>query len=119
VIALKKSLTSEGIAAAWIVNGTAEAVFGATTRCTLTRSGVPWMLATHEIYQHRKEFLRDSKRYIKALFTAFDYLENYVLAENKASVKWLKWCGFTIEEAAPYGIEKAMFNRFWWRKHNV
>jgi RimJ/RimL family protein N-acetyltransferase len=43
----------------------------------------------------------------------FGRLENYVHAENKASVRWLKWLGFTMDEAAPYGPRGENFIHFY------
>jgi hypothetical protein len=102
--------------AVWLVNGRAEAVYGVTAHTILGSRGIPWMLATDVVQRVPRLFLRSSRICFATMMHDFDYLENYVLSENKTSVKWLKWLGFTIEPSEPYGVEKKLFNRFWWRK---
>jgi hypothetical protein len=53
-----------------------------------------------------REFIRQSRRYVALMQERFPRLENYVHAGNSLSLRWLKWCGFTIDkEAAQLGGE--------------
>ena len=72
----------------------------------------PWMLATDELQKHAIKFYRITKKHVDEMYKQYGYLENYVDARNALSIRWLKWLGFTIHKAEPYGIEQLLFHRF-------
>jgi len=72
----------------------------------------PWMLASNDINEHPVTFYRQSKKIIKDIIQGYEYLENYVDANNTDSIKWLKWLGFTIDKPVPFGLEQKLFHRF-------
>ena len=79
----------------------------------LDNSGVVWMCATDDIYQHQMAFLRRSKAALDYLAEDYLLLHNYVDARNTLHIKWLKWMGFTfISEQKDYGAEKRLFYEF-------
>jgi hypothetical protein len=88
------------------------AMFGIATSCSLTKCGTPWMLATDEMLEHKREFLYMSKKYMKIAEANFNYLENYVHEDNEASIKWLQWLGFEIMEKERYGLGDGLFHKF-------
>ena len=87
-------------------------MFGAAPIAVLG-GGVPWMLASPEIEQIKYKFVRQSREYVQLMEGEFPHLENYVDARNTVSINWLKWCGFTVCPAAPFGIEQLPFHRFY------
>jgi hypothetical protein len=88
-------------------------MFGVAAITPFSPVGSPWMLATDTINEHKKEFLRWSLVYADKIRNMHSKLENYVHAKNILSIDWLQWCGFTIEEPAPYGKENDLFRKFW------
>lgn len=88
-------------------------MFGVAAITPLSICGSPWMLGTTDIVEHRAEFLKWSRVYIKEMKQMHPRLENYVHAENHLSIDWLKWSGFFIDKPAPYGKENDLFRRFW------
>jgi hypothetical protein len=42
----------------------------------------------------------------------FPEMRNYVDARHARSIRWLKWLGFTIEEARPMGFAGLPFHPF-------
>lgn len=78
----------------------------------LHRCGTPWMLGTTELEDHAFVFLKYSRKFIENMVDSFDWLENYVDARNLKSIEWLKWLGFDIEDAKPWGVEGLPFHRF-------
>lgn len=75
--------------------------------------GIPWLLATGELErQGAREFIRLSRDYVRLLQKGFRRLENYVHAENEISIRWLSWCGFTVEVEA-VEVNKHLFYLFW------
>lgn len=87
-------------------------MFGVARLYILDSKGSPWMLASDEISKHYLYFLRESKKYVKIIKSRYENLENYVDARNKISIKWLRWLGFEIGEARPYGVLKMPFHKF-------
>lgn len=53
----------------------------------------------------RIKFLRSSKEIVEKMLQETNRLENFVSSENLASIKWLKWLGFDVEENEPINFE--------------
>lgn len=87
-------------------------MFGVAAQSALSDTGSPWLLATDDVYKVWIELLRHSKYYVGQMSEGFSLLENWVAAHNTTSIRWLKWCGFELEEAAPFGPDQVLFHRF-------
>lgn len=95
-----------------MVNDQPCAMLGMVTQSILTGTGVVWMLGTDESMNHRKLFLELSPPVINEMLNACPSLFNYVHVDNKKSIRWLKWLGFTIDEPSPYGVGGELFHKF-------
>lgn len=91
-------------------------MFGIVPQSLLSNSATIWLLASPEIERIQVAFLKHSRYFIDLMLQHYPYLDNYVDAENKKSIEWLKFCGATLEEPKPYGIEKALFRYFYFRR---
>ena len=92
-------------------------VFGAGPAGTTPegkRVGRPWLLSVEDLKGYPVHFLRVSRDVIAEMRRRYDVLENWVDARNLRSIKWLRWCGFEIMDAEPWGPFGAMFHRFYW-----
>ncbi len=78
------------------VDGRPEAMFGVSTVTTLTGRGVVWMIMTDDAAKKRTALLRLGRRYTEALQRHFDFLENYVHADNDLAIRWLSRLGFVV-----------------------
>jgi len=87
-------------------------MFGISRMGELSMIGVPWLLSSKSLPKHAKAFLRRNKEYIDEELGNFGLLMNYVDARNKVSIRWLKWLGFSFDEAAPYGMDQRPFHLF-------
>ena len=87
--------------------------FGVAPTSLLSNKGVPWLLATPELEKISYNFLRQSKEHVHRMLHMFDRLENWVDVDNEIATKWLRWCGFNMEDPKVYGFGKKMFRRFW------
>jgi hypothetical protein len=97
-----------------IADGRVVLMAGVATRSFLgdqTR-GVTWMLGAEELPQHSKHFLRGSRRFIEIVRPRYSILENWVDKRHHRAIKWLRWLGFEIEEAVPFGIDRMPFHYF-------
>ena len=79
-------------------------------------TGSAWLLGTDEISKHRYDFARTSRPVFNHLAKGFDYLFNFVDARNLLSLAWVKWLGFRIYPAAPYGHARLPFHPIEWRR---
>lgn len=74
--------------------------------------GVPWMLASDELKDIKKSFLRECKDYVARMGEGHDLLTNYVWVGNEIHIQWLKWLGFTFLDPIEYGFAKKPFMQF-------
>ena len=78
--------------------------------------GRPWMLGTGLVERHAAAFLRRCRPQVARMQAAYPLLINHVDARNDAAIRWLRWLGFTIGTAAPWGAQGLPFHPFWrWR----
>ena len=80
-------------------------------------TGRPWLLATPDMERVPAVFLaRLSRLYAADMLRRFSRLENRVHAGNRLSIRWLRWCGFTIADV-PERINGEDFFPFWRDAH--
>lgn len=100
-----------------LLNGDPIAVFGISSNLSMSSIGVPWMLGKEDLYDLSSESKIDllimSKEFIQDASKRFSVMMNYVDSENIKSIKWLKFCGFTVEAALPYGKKGHPFHKFY------
>jgi len=89
------------------------AMFGASNVEAKAGVGIPWLLATDKLEEAWLFVLRQSKKYVARMQERYGLLFNFVHAENTKSIKWLKWAGFVIMEAKPYGAHGHLFHQFY------
>jgi hypothetical protein len=76
-------------------NGRPAAMFGIVpSDCTFPRLGNIWLLGTDDINVFSREFLRQSKSWLKTICEGYDLVGNLVDERNDKHVKWLKWLEF-------------------------
>ncbi|MEB3360697.1 MAG: hypothetical protein VKI42_01080 [Synechococcaceae cyanobacterium] len=83
--------------------------------CGVHRS-IIWMLGTDELLataSHRRQLARGGRRWVDSLMATHPCLENWALASNRASLRWLRHLGFTIDTPAPMGPCAQLFCHFW------
>ena len=88
------------------------ALFGVKPLGLLSDAGQPWMLGTTRMAAHGRSLGLISRRYIAEASRSFALLTNYVDARNAPSIRFLRWLGFTIEPARPFGAGRLPFHRF-------
>jgi hypothetical protein len=95
------------------------AMFGLNKGDILSCTGIPWMLGTHDVSKDVRGFLSESKAILNEMLDLAPRLFNYVHAENKPSIVYLKHLGFTIDKPKSYGVKKELFHRFSLEKKDV
>lgn len=94
------------------VNGSPVAVIGVSPNSIITGGGTIWMLGTDGLKDAKLAVLRHSRAWTQSMLQKYGELSNYVDARNEVSIRWLKWLGFTVDEAKPYGKSQLPFHRF-------
>jgi ribosomal protein S18 acetylase RimI-like enzyme len=101
------------------IDGIPCAIIGMVESDILTGAGVPWMLGTDYLMKHQSALLRESPAIINEMLSFCQRLYNYVHIDNKASIRWLKWLGFEMKSAEPYGVSGELFYKFEMRCSDV
>ncbi len=93
------------------------AIFGCAAPSTMSLVASPWMLGSNELDRAAIGIGRASLYYVNKMSERYDILENFIDARQKKSIRWLQWCGFTIEAPQFIGIHGEAFHRFWRKKY--
>lgn len=88
------------------------AIFGCAPVSLLGNTAAPWMLGTDLLAHHPRTLSRVARRYIHAMREHYPVLVNHVDARNAPAIRLLRWLGFSILPAAPYGVAGLPFHRF-------
>lgn len=78
------------------------------------RIGCPWAVFTEVVERYPQSFLKACRPYVARMKRECDVLYNFVDARNTRVIRWIEWLGFTVHEAAPWGVEGRLFRRFDW-----
>jgi RimJ/RimL family protein N-acetyltransferase len=116
--ALRYSLSRSELAWTCLISGVPAFMWGvARLGSLLSEKGSPWLLGTDLFFKAQKqlhrEFLRQCPDYVNRMQERFARLENHVHAKNRLSIRWLKWCGFTLDMDVPEVINNEDFYLFW------
>ncbi len=79
--------------------------------------GIPWLLGTDDVSKIPHSFNRRAREVLDKALTLRPKLANYVMKENVKSVRWLKWLGFSLLPAIPYGPNNVLFHPFYMVKN--
>lgn len=93
---------------AYVVNGRVVAMFGDIKLDEQT--GVPWLISTTEIDRYHRPFLIECDREVAAMRQRHKVLINYTDARYTKALRWLRWLGFHMHDAVPYGINGELFH---------
>ncbi len=104
-------------AQAGLADGELVCIFGVVRDSILSETGYPWLLCTPLVKKHAMAFLRRTKDYMTSMRQKFWILENYGDARNVEALRWMKWLGFDVLEAQPFGVEKLPFHKFEMRNY--
>lgn len=120
-----RACMASALASDWVVavvresSDLAIAVFGVCP-AWLPGHGIPWLLAAPELEEvHSRTFLRYCRRFLSRMLADYSVLANWVDARNTAAMRWLRWLGFTLQPAAPFGPLGLPFHPFNLRRPHV
>lgn len=110
--ALSKSFRLSSHAWAGLADEKLVCMWGVCPASLLNRIGVPWLLGSDEVETHQVAFLRRSRPALAEMLETYTVLTNWVDARNRVSMRWLRWLGFTLYPAQPFGPDRLPFHRF-------
>jgi hypothetical protein len=104
-----------------LVDGHVLCIFGVGKTTLTSPVGFPWMLSSVLVDSHIRPWARGSKMAFEHMTKAYNvkHLRNHIDARYTEAVRWLKWLGFTIHPAEPFGMEQLPFHLFTWDMPNV
>lgn len=109
---LQQSVASTAKPITGLINGEVACLYGLGSPTILSTIGVPWLLTSHVVDKHPLAFLRGCRQYFEEQTRGFDILVNFVDARHTAAKHWIRWLGFTIHPAEPYGPFGYPFHKF-------
>jgi hypothetical protein len=107
---LKHAISTASRARSCMCDGKVLAIFGDSAYDDTY--GLPWMVSSTWIEQHRRAFLAECVDVVADMRTRHQVLINFADIRNTQAVRWLKWLGFTFLPAIPYGINNELFYPF-------
>lgn len=112
VDALLRSVLASTDACVGLMDGEPACLFGVAPLSLLSGRGSPWMLGTDLVDRNPVPFLRRCRPVVARWLSVYPTLENHVDARNVVAQRWLRWLGFTLEEARPHGPDGMLFHPF-------
>jgi len=70
------------------------------------------MVGSDKAAGRRRWFLAESRRQVGRMLGHYARLENRVDARNGPAIRYLRWLGFTLEPATPWGAAGLPFHKF-------
>jgi hypothetical protein len=77
----------------------------------LSDGASPWFLSTNKVKYHPKALILATKELLRKWTTEHDLLINYIPATFTDALRWVKWAGYEVYDAAPYGPFGVPFHR--------
>lgn len=72
--------------------------------------GVVWALTGNLVNKYPKEFARVTRAIVHGLSRKYPVLQNMVDARYSAALRWVRWLGFKVYPAVPFGVEGLPFH---------
>lgn len=96
-----------------VYDGRPCAMFGANSMIPEAGLGGIWLLASDDIYKNKRDFLRCCVRALDYMHTRYQYLTNFIHAENAVTIAWLEWLGFmNVKDIPEFGPGRAHFIQY-------
>ena len=111
-LVLERSVAMSYAPGAALWDGGLMCLFGVVPVELMSNEAAIWLIGTDLLTKHPRALNQGARSYICEVRRAFPRLFNYVDARNLPSIRWLRYIGFEIEEAVPYGCEGRPFHRF-------
>jgi hypothetical protein len=87
-------------------------IFGVADDESDPQRGVLWMLATDELLNHKKTFVREARRFIREFFKRYSLLGNVADQRNTTHIKFLNWLGATWHATFHSPVDGSLFREF-------
>lgn len=77
----------------------------------LSETASPWFLSTEAVKRHPRALITATKELLRKWTKEHALLVNYVPASFTDSLQWVRWAGYTVYDAVPYGPFDTPFHR--------
>ncbi len=79
-----------------IINGKPEFMFGSVRHSDSI--GIAWLLGTHKIEEHKRDFITTTPLMWKTISGDYSYLTNFIPSSNKKYIRWVESSGAKFED---------------------
>jgi hypothetical protein len=110
---LRSGLRTSVFCRVGLADGEPICIYGVRAASALSVEAIVWMLGTDQLHKHAMKFGRECGIQVKEMLKDFKVILNYCHAENKLTIRWLKWLGFTLNKPKPYGRKQELFHLFY------
>lgn len=110
--ALLDSIHGSSVARAGLADGRVICAYGVGELSLVSDEGIPWLLTAEELGSHSRAFLRGCRAFVAEIRPRYRVLASYVDARHAVAVRWLRWLGFEILPAHPFGVDQLPFHPF-------
>jgi hypothetical protein len=97
--AIEDSIKRSHICWTWLIDGEPAVIGGVCIESVAGAIGLPWMLTTPAIENHKIAFARMTKRFHEAVTRELGLeLLAFIDVRDKSYLNWVKWLGMKIDE---------------------
>lgn len=94
----------------WLLEGVPACIYGLASPSLIGDSAMVWLLGTDLVKRHKMIFLRHYKAEITRMLDIYPMVYTMVDTRHKVCLRWLKWIGFEVRDAVPFGPDQLPFN---------
>lgn len=78
------------------------------------KKAVAWLMASYELKHVILFALKQLMIFIDIVSNEYETIENFVDVRHKQMIKFIKLCGFNLDNPVKKGVEQMLFQRFWY-----
>lgn len=78
------------------------------------KKAIVWLMTSYELKHVILFALKQSILFKETISKEYETIENYVDTRHKQMIKFIKLCGFNLDNPVKKGIEQMPFQRFWY-----
>lgn len=108
--AAQESVALSMWAKTWLLEGVPGCIYGIASASMIGDSALVWMLSTDLVRRYKTAFLRHYRGEIDQMLEIYPLIYTMVDARHTVCLRWLRWTGFEVKDAVPFGPDQMPFS---------